>query len=328
MINLRGIRQIQFNADKTEITIQGGAIISEVIEAAYGNGTQVLTGNCNCIGTLSANLGGGYSRLMGLYGFGVDNFLSVDLVTPDGRAIRVDPTNPDLWWALRGAGPNFGIVTSATLKAYPVPKAQNGAWLGPLIFTEDKIEAVVEAINVLELQPPMAIFLYYATSPPENKPAVIVIPFYLNGDAAMGRAAFASILALGPIADMTAWTPYNQINAGSETFCVKGGRKPSYGAGFAQMDPKTWRAIWNEYNAFLANPGTQNSVVLVEAYSLQKAMSLGDASSSYAFRSSIKFNAAAIAWYQDPSLDSKAEAFGSSVRNLWRLTENLPHNQR
>lgn len=97
----------------------------------------------------------------------------------------------------------------------------------------------------------------------------------------------------------------------------------SYGAGFAQMDPATWRSIWNEYNTFLQNPGTQNTSVLVECYSLYKATSFGNASSSYPFRSSIKYNAVVNTWYADPALDSKAEAFGSAVRDLWRSTANL-----
>ena len=327
VINLRGIRAITFNDDKSEVRIQGGAIVSEVVSAAYQAGAQVLTGNCNCIGTLSAALGGGYSRLMGLYGFGVDNILSMNVVTAKGEMIRVDQRDRDLWWALRGAGANFGIVTSAIMKSYPVPKAQNGAWLGPLIFTEDKLEALVRAINKLVLKPEMAIFMYFATLPPENKPTIIAFPFYLKGDAVQGKAAFASIFAVGPVLDATVWTPYDQINAGSEPFCVKGGRKPSHGAGFSRMDPENWRAIWKEYNIFLQNPGTQNSTVLVEYYALDKAISLGVESSSYAFRSSIKFNAVAIPWYADPALDAKAEKFGSNVRDLWRSIDRSPYNQ-
>ena len=327
VINLRGIRQITFNADKSQVNLQGGALVSEVIDAAYDNDTQVLTGNCNCIGALGAALGGGYSRLMGLYGLGVDNIISLSLVTPEGKATKVGPNDGDLWWALRGAGPNFGVVTSATMKAYPVPRARSGAWLGPLIFSEDKIEDLAQAINDLDLQPSMAIFLYFAVAPPNNKPSVIVLPFYLNGNETEGRAAFSSIFALGPVADQTAWSPYNQINAGGEVFCVKGGRKPSYPAGLANVDPATWRAVWNLYIAFLENPGTQNSSVLLEYYSLDKVASVGDASSAYPFRSSIKFHGIAIPWYTDPSLDSKAEAFGSAVRDLWRATDGLQSAQ-
>ena len=62
-------------------------------------------------------------------------------------------------------------------------------------------------------------------------------------------------------------------------------------------------------------------------YSLYKAMSYGDESSSYAFRSSIKFNAVTTGWYSNASLDPIAEEFGSSVRDLWRSTDNMPYNQ-
>ena len=319
---MRGIRDIMFNTNKTEVSFQGGTIVSELVDAAYGNNTQVLTGNCNCIGALGAVLGGGYGRLMGLYGFGVDNIISMNLVTANGTTTTVRPEDSDLWWALRGAGPNFGIVTSATMKAYPTPAAQNGAWVGPLIFTEDKIEAVIQAINDLYLGSRMAIFFYYAAMPPAYMPTVIVIPFFL-GNATEGAAAFSSILTLNPVANQAAWTPYNLVNAGSETFCIQGGRKPSYTAALEQLDPKVWRAVWNQYTAFLQqNPGTGNTTVLIECYSLDKAKSYGDGSSSYPWRSTGRFNSVTNTWYYDPSLDKTAEAFGSSLRDLWWSSSN------
>ena len=328
LINLRGIRDITFNKDKTEVVIQGGAIISEVVNAAYGNGTQVVTGNCNCVGTLGANLGGGYSRLMGLYGFGADNILSLNVVNAAGQFQRITPADTDLWWAFRGAGANFGIVTSATMKAHPVPTAQNGAWLGALIFTPDKLEALVQAIDDLKIAPRMAIFMFFATSgPPAFLPSVIAFPYYL-GTESEGRAAFASIFKVGPITDQTAWMPFNKVNDGSDPFCVQGGRKPAYGAGLANMDPAAWRAIFNEYVTFLANPGTGNTTVLVERYSIDKAISFGDASSSYPWRSDIKYNVAVIPWYADVSLDEKAKAFGTSVRSLLWSSSGLSRNER
>lgn len=301
-------------------------MISDVIAAAYGNDTQVPTGNCNCVGTLGAILGGGYGHLMGLYGFGVDNILSLNLVTPSGTAVTVTPADTDLWWALQGAGPNFGIVISVTMKAYPTPANQSFAWLGIMTFTEDKIESLVQAINDLILEPKMNIFMYYTTlGAPDYTPVVAALPFYYGSETA-GKAAFASIYAVGPSSDGTAVTPYNEWNADGDSFCIKGGRKPSYGAGFANMVPATWRAIWNAYTAFLANPGTGNSTILVEAYSLFTARSRPDSSSSFPFRSTVNYNAVAIPFYADSSLDPVAEAFGSKVRDLWRSTDNLASN--
>ena len=328
VINLSGIKKITFSQEKDQITFQGGALVSDIVSAAYANNTRVLTGNCNCIGALGAVLGGGYGRLMGFYGFGIDNLISVNLVTSYGVSIKVDASNADLWWALKGAGANFGIVTSATMKAYPTPQANNTAWLGPLIFTEDKIEQLVTAINNLVLAPPMAIFMYYATSgAPAYEPIIIALPFYVGSEVA-GRAAFASILAVGPVQDLTAVTPYDEWNAGSGSFCVKGDRKPNYGAGFNVMDPVTWRAIWNEYTGFLsANPGTGNSTVLVEYYSLGYAQSIPASSASFPLRNGVRFNGVATAWYADASLDPVAEKFGSTVRDLWRATDDLSQNK-
>ena len=297
-----------------------------MITAAYANNAQVLTGNCNCVGTLGAALGGGYGNLMGLYGFAVDNILSLKLVTPAGLFVTVTPENDDLWWALRGAGPNFGIVTSTVMRSYPLNANQNTAWLGPLTFTEDKIESLVQAINDLVLQPQMNIFMYYLTSGPPNYSPMVVATLFYYGNEGEGKAAFASIYAVGPSSDGTSVLPYNLWNEGANLFCTKRDRKPSYGAGFTRMVPSSWRAIWNEYMAFLKIPGTGNSIILLEAYSLFKARSFPDSSSSFPFRSTVNFNAVAIPWYADSSLDQKAEAFGSAVRDLWRLTAGLASN--
>jgi FAD/FMN-containing dehydrogenase len=326
LINLRALNGIFFNAARTEAVVQGGALISEVIDAAWVNNAQLLTGNCNCVGTLGAALGGGYGNLMGLYGLSIDNILALNTVLADGRLVTVTPRDADLWWALRGAGPNFGIVTSAVYKSYPVPQAQNKAWRGGLLFTDDKVEAVTQAIEELKLEPKMSLLLLFVTSgPPESAPLIIVQVFYY-GSAVEGKKAFASVYAIGPYADTTAETPYNRWNAPSDVFCLKGERKPSYGVGFSRMVPATMHFIWNQYTAFVKHSGTGNSAILVEAYPLEKAQSLGSASSSFPGRD-IRFNGIAIAWYPGRSLDQAAEAFGSSVRDALRAVDGFSQNR-
>lgn len=227
----------------------------------------------------------------------------------------------DLFWALRGAGPNFGIITSAVMKSYPVTPVEQTAWLGELTYTSDKIEALVEAIDKLVLEAKMNIFLYYMTSgAPEYTPVVVATPFYY-GTEAEGKVAFASLYAVGPSNDTTSVRPYIHWNDGSAGFCTKGGRKPAYGVGLAKMIPSTWRAVWNEYVEFLQNNGTGNSIIIMAAYSLTKARSIPGSSSSFPFRSDVNFNAVAITWYNDPSLDQKAVVLGTNARDLWRSTD-------
>ncbi|TGO55564.1 hypothetical protein BCON_0090g00070 [Botryotinia convoluta] len=309
VINLRGLNEVKFNHNDSTITFGGSSIISEVTKVADANGAQVPLGNCNCVGVLGAILGGVIGHMMGLYGLGVDNLVALDLITAEGTLIKVDPHNEELWWVLRGVGPNFGIITSATIKAYP--QADRSVWT---------------AINELYLQAPMSLFLYFATSgAPDYTPTVIVSPFYA-GLARDGRSTFASILDIGPVVTDMQVYPYLQSNHANDPLSGKGGRKPSYGAGLGQMVPETWRAIWNGYTEYIKNPAVGNSSVFVECYSFETAKKFPDSSSSYPFRSTVKYIALVNNKYTDASLDQAAEAFGTKVRDLWRSTDGRKQN--
>ena len=95
---------------------------------------------------MGPGLGGGYGRYMGFYGLIADNFISLNVVLADGSAITVSESSyPDLWWAMRGAGHNFGIVTSLNQRIY---KSTVDAWFySTYTFTQDKLENVFEAVN-------------------------------------------------------------------------------------------------------------------------------------------------------------------------------------
>ena len=323
IINLHGLNQVTFSKDRTQTTIGGGTLISEEISAAAANDVRVTSGNCNCVGALGAILGGGYGNLMGLNSFGVDLLQSIKYVNPEGELVTVTPKKADLWYALRGAGPNFGIVTSATVKSEPLALEKNTAWLGPVFFDQSKIEQVVSAIDKLKLESRMNIFLYYAIS--NGQPAFFVTVFYA-GDETTGRKKFKSIFDIGPTADATAVLTQDHWNDGAAGFCIKGQRKPSYSAGMKHMKPKVWRAVWNEFVDFTSsNPNTGGSAILMEAYSLDKAQSYPESSSSFPFRH-VPFNAIFIGAYPDQSLDAKAEATGSKIRSLWWGASDIPEN--
>lgn len=327
LINLARLNQVVFNADKTRATIGGGSSINNTISKAYAAGALIGTGNCNCVGTLGAILGGGFGNLMGLHGFGVDNIVSLRVVTADGLLRDVTAaSDPDLFWGLRGAGPNLGIVTSAVVKSYPASQSDMQAWTGPLIFSTDKLEAVVQAIQDIDLRPEMNVFLYFISGgPPKNEPVIMVVPFLHKGSPESGRSAFARLYALKPVADNTAVIPYIKWNSGGDIFCQRGARKPSYSAGFQKMVPKVWRQIWDKYVEFQKQPTAQSSVILLEAYSLTKARSVDAHSASFPHRN-VNFNAVAIPWYSDTALDGSAQAFGRAVRDLWRGADEPRRN--
>lgn len=313
VIDVSPLKAINFSADRTNVTFQAGVTAGDLVSAAWTNNARVLTGTCNCVGLLGASLGGGLGRLSGLYGMGVDQLLLLNFVDAQGRSFALTPeSNPDLWWAVTGAGPNFGVVTSAVYKSYPVAQADNTAWYGPLIYDESQLEAVVAAIDALPLEPEMHVDFDFVTG------ALIVLPFYL-GSEAQGRLKFASLLALGPLSDGTSIVPYNQWNAGGDSFCVDGGRKPTYSANLASLDPAAWRGVWDELAAFTAaHPEAANSsTILTECYSTVAVVENGlQARTSYPWRANKCF-ALVIPWYSDPAIDDDANAFGQAVRDYW-----------
>lgn len=107
-----------------------------------------MTGACECTGVVAPMLGGGHGWLQGRYGLSADNLISAHLVLANGTIVTVsDIENIDLFWALRGAGHNFGIVTSFEYKIHD-RTPENEKWaLETFIFTHDRLEAVYEAAN-------------------------------------------------------------------------------------------------------------------------------------------------------------------------------------
>ena len=110
---------------------------------------RVVTGVCECTGILGPALGGGHGFLQGHHGLVTDQIIEARVVLENGTAVTTSETsNPDLYYALKGAGHNFGIVTSLRMKIYDVKPGDMWTYQS-LIFTQDKLEGVYTAFNAL-----------------------------------------------------------------------------------------------------------------------------------------------------------------------------------
>lgn len=103
-----------------------------------------VTGTCECVSYLGPALGGGHGWLQGQHGLMADQFISMDVVLANGDIKTIEPGS-DLFWAMQGAGHNFGIVTSVTSKIYNI--THRGWAIETLIYSGDKVEDVYEAAN-------------------------------------------------------------------------------------------------------------------------------------------------------------------------------------
>jgi FAD/FMN-containing dehydrogenase len=139
LIDLSRMRGVRVDPVGRTARVHGGALLGELDREAQAFGLACPVGVVGHTGVAGLTLGGGMGRLQRRYGFSVDNILSVDLVTAEGRLVHVSPEdNPDLFWGIRGAGPNFGIVTSFEFRLHPVgPEVTHGSLLFPIERAQD-----------------------------------------------------------------------------------------------------------------------------------------------------------------------------------------------
>jgi FAD/FMN-containing dehydrogenase len=117
MIDLAEMRAIAVDPARATATVQGGVTWAELNDAAGAHELAVTGGAVSTTGVAGYTLGGGLGWLMAKHGLAADNLLAVELVTAEGDVLRVDGTShPDLFWALRGGGGNFGVATSFTFR--------------------------------------------------------------------------------------------------------------------------------------------------------------------------------------------------------------------
>jgi len=133
VVDLAGLRQVRVDAEARTVRVEGGCIWAEVDRATHVYGLAVPSGFISTTGVAGLTLGGGTGYLTRRYGLTIDNLLAADVVLADGSLVRAsEDEHPDLFWALRGGGGNFGVVTAFEFQAHPVDTVMAGPTLWPV----------------------------------------------------------------------------------------------------------------------------------------------------------------------------------------------------
>jgi FAD/FMN-containing dehydrogenase len=133
LIDLSLMKAIRVDVESRTATVQPGVTCGELDQATQAHGLATPGPTLSSVGVAGAALGGGSGYLSRKYGLALDNLLSVDVVTADGRQLRAsEREHPGLFWALRGAGPNFGVATSLQFRLHEVgPEVLTGQIIYP-----------------------------------------------------------------------------------------------------------------------------------------------------------------------------------------------------
>jgi len=209
VIDLSSMKGIHVNAKNHTARVQGGATLGDPDRETHVFGLAVPAGIISKTGIAGLALGGGVGWLVRKYGLTCDNVLSFDIVTADGKhRVASANENEDLFWALRGGGGNFGVVTSFEFRAHPVSTVLGGL----VIYPRDRAVEVLRFYRDFTQSAPEELTAYCALMhTPDGIPAVAVIACYC-GDLTEGEKVFKPLRAFGsPMLDEIQPMPFPQM---------------------------------------------------------------------------------------------------------------------
>jgi FAD/FMN-containing dehydrogenase len=231
VIDLSQMNGVHVDPAARTVRVQGGATWGDCDRETQLFGLAVPGGVVSTTGIAGLTLHGGVGHLRRKYGLSLDSLLSVDIVTADGQLRRADSSeNEDLFWAVRGAGSNFGVVTSFEFQAHPVgPMVMVGAIFYPL----DQARQVLRAWRDYMATAPdelSSLALCWSVPPGEPFPAerhgapVLAIAGVYSGSVEEGEPVVQPLRELGePLVDLSGPWPWLGLQSGFDPLFPKGG---------------------------------------------------------------------------------------------------------
>ena len=209
VIDLGPMKGIQVDPARRTVQAQAGLRLGEFDRETQAFGLATTLGVNTDTGIAGLTLGGGYGWLDGKYGLACDNVLSAVVVTADGRVLTVNADeNDDLYWGIRGAGANLGIVTSFEYRLHPVGPVLGGMVIYPISKGRDVLRCFDDFSSTCPDEVSTAALLLTA---PDGNPAVALAACY-TGSLEQGERVLKPLRTVAqPLADLIAPQPYTQI---------------------------------------------------------------------------------------------------------------------
>ncbi len=306
MLYLAAMRGVEVDPAARTARVQGGALWSDFDLETAKHGLATTGGVIASTGVAGLTLGGGIGWLVGKHGMSIDNLLSVELVTADGAVVSASvESHPDLFWALRGGGGNFGVATSfefalhpqgdvlAGIVAWPVAKAAE-----VLAFYREFTESAPDEMGAYALM----------TTDAESGMRVVVIAVCWPGDAAEGERLIAPVRAFGePILEMIGQMPYPHWQALFEAEYPHGSRYYWKGNLLRKLEDGVLDAIVEHGT----EPATPTCKVVVEWY--RGAMNRVDPTATAFAHRDAEFQIVNIGHWDDPAQDEAGIAWTRDV---------------
>jgi FAD/FMN-containing dehydrogenase len=223
MIDLGPMKGIHVEPAARTVRAQGGVTWAELNRETQLHGLAVTGGVVSTTGIAGLTLGGGLGWLMGKHGLALDNLRSVELVTADGQVVQTSKgTHPDLFWAVRGGGGNFGVATSFEYQLHPIGPAITGGLVAhPFESARDVLRFYREVTAALPDE--LTVFAGLIHAPDGSGAKLAALVTCHCGPLAEGEAAMRPLKRFGhPVMDALGPMPYCQLNGMLDAAYPKG----------------------------------------------------------------------------------------------------------
>jgi FAD/FMN-containing dehydrogenase len=253
-IDMSRLRGVLVDAQARTVTVQPGCLLGEVDRETQLHGLATPLGFISEVGVAGLTLGGGLGYLTRRFGWAVDNLVEVEIVTADGRVRRASrDENAELFWAIRGAGANLGVVTSFTFRLHEVGPTVYG---GLIAWPFDRADEILRAYRTLTSEAPreLAVWMNLLRAPAApfvpsewHGERVCAMAVCYSGDLDHADEALAPIRALGdPVFDLLGAQPYTAVQSYLDATEPKGKHyywKTEYLSELSDDFLSTWRDL-------------------------------------------------------------------------------------
>lgn len=323
-MDLSKLREVHVNPDSQVLTAQGGALWEDIDVAAAQYRLAVVGSTVNQIGAAGATLGGGYGWLTGQYGLAIDNLLWARMILADGSVVTAsEEQRPDLFWAIRGAGPCFGVAVELAFRAH---QQDHPVFAGTLLFSADNLNAIVHFANQFETltNGKQGFWFGFSMLPSMAQCSILVVVFY-NGTQAAAEQFFSPLFSLESVMNGTQMLPYDSLNGilnPVDTLALResltrfdttypvdqsiGPRKSLRGSNVTlPLDVDFVLSIYNEFNSMLRGcPQARDSRVLFELLPNIQLTNLPNNATAFASRGPY-YNVSSLFIWNEARLDDK-----------------------
>lgn len=245
-IDFSKMRKVTVDAESKTAVVQPGATLADFDKATLAHGLATPVGINSTTGIAGLTLGGGFGWLTRQYGLTIDNLLSADVVTANGKALKASKDeNSDLFWAIRGGGGNFGVVTGFKFKLHEVdPEVFSGLIVFPFSQSKEILKQYKEFTR--SAPPELNVWVVLRHAPPlpflpeeVHGKMVLVLAVFYNGDIKKGENLAAFLRGFGdPVGEHIGVQPYVQWQQAFDPLLTPGARNYWKSHNFTEISDK------------------------------------------------------------------------------------------